>query len=69
MELDLTEEVNYKILIDFIVQQEIVHGLKYVHKTYRLGVSAKKVVAEFLIHKCLRLHEFTVEFCYSCCQL
>ncbi|XP_046740666.1 rho GDP-dissociation inhibitor 1 isoform X1 [Diprion similis] len=52
MELDLTgdltqlkkqsfvikEGVSYKIRIDFIVQREIVHGLKYVQKTYRLGV-------------------------------
>uniref|UniRef100_A0A1I8PAB4 Rho GDP-dissociation inhibitor 3 n=1 Tax=Stomoxys calcitrans TaxID=35570 RepID=A0A1I8PAB4_STOCA len=52
MELDLTgdltqlkkqvfvikEGVQYKVRIDFIVQREIVHGLKYVQKTYRLGV-------------------------------
>lgn len=52
MELDLTgdltqlkkqtfvikEGVSYRIRIDFIVQREIVHGLKYVQKTYRLGV-------------------------------
>lgn len=55
MELDLTgdlsklkkqtfvikEGVSYKIQIDFIVQREIVHGLKYVQKTYRLGVPGK----------------------------
>lgn len=55
MELDLTgdlsklkkqtfvikEGVSYKIRIDFIVQREIVHGLKYVQKTYRLGVPGK----------------------------
>lgn len=49
MELDLTgditklkkqmftikEGVQYKIRIDFVVQREIVHGLKYVQKTYR----------------------------------
>lgn len=52
MELDLTgdltqlkkqtfvikEGVSYRIRIDFIVQREIVHGLKYIQKTYRLGV-------------------------------
>ncbi|XP_011496814.1 PREDICTED: rho GDP-dissociation inhibitor 1 isoform X1 [Ceratosolen solmsi marchali] len=52
MELDLTgdltqlkkqtfvikEGVSYKIRIDFVVQREIVHGLKYLQKTYRLGV-------------------------------
>lgn len=55
MELDLTgdlsklkkqvftikEGVQYKIRIDFIVQREIVHGLKYIQKTYRLGVPGK----------------------------
>lgn len=49
MELDLTgdltklktqvftikEGVHYRIRIDFIVQREIVHGLKYIQKTYR----------------------------------
>lgn len=52
MELDLTgdlsrlkkqtfvikEGVSYKIRIDFIVQREIVHGLKYIQKTSRLSV-------------------------------
>uniref|UniRef100_A0A1B0C830 Rho gdp-dissociation inhibitor n=2 Tax=Lutzomyia longipalpis TaxID=7200 RepID=A0A1B0C830_LUTLO len=52
MELDLTgdisklkkqtftikEGVQYRIRIDFIVQREIVHGLKYVQKTLRMGV-------------------------------
>ncbi|XP_037906668.1 rho GDP-dissociation inhibitor 1 isoform X1 [Hermetia illucens] len=52
MELDLTsdlsqlkkqvftikEGVKYKVRIDFIVQREIVHGLKYIQKTYRMGV-------------------------------
>lgn len=57
MELDLTgditklkkqvftikEGVQYKIRIDFVVQREIVHGLKYVQKTYRLGVPVDKM--------------------------
>ncbi|KAG8317431.1 hypothetical protein J6590_026581 [Homalodisca vitripennis] len=36
----IKEGVSYRIRIDFIVQREIVHGLKYVQKTYRLGVPA-----------------------------
>ncbi|XP_011496818.1 PREDICTED: rho GDP-dissociation inhibitor 2 isoform X2 [Ceratosolen solmsi marchali] len=57
MELDLTgdltqlkkqtfvikEGVSYKIRIDFVVQREIVHGLKYLQKTYRLGVPVDKM--------------------------
>lgn len=34
----IKEGVHYKIRIDFIVQREIVHGLKYVQKTYRKGI-------------------------------
>ncbi|CAL8122640.1 unnamed protein product [Orchesella dallaii] len=34
----IKEGVQYKIRIDFIVQREIVHGLKYVQKTYRKGI-------------------------------
>lgn len=34
----IKEGVSYKIRIEFYVQREIVHGLKYVQKTYRLGV-------------------------------
>lgn len=34
----IKEGVTYKIRIDFFVQREIVHGLKYVQKTSRLGV-------------------------------
>nr|ABR27883.1 Rho GDP-dissociation inhibitor [Triatoma infestans] len=57
MELDLTgpldqlkkqvfvikEGISYKIRIDFIVQREIVHGLKYIQKTYRLGVPVDRM--------------------------
>lgn len=39
--ITIKEGVNYKVKIDFIVQREIVHGLKYVQKTYRLGVPGK----------------------------
>lgn len=34
----IKEGVTYRIRIDFYVQREIVHGLKYVQKTSRLGV-------------------------------
>jgi len=34
----IKEGVQYKVRIDFIVQREIVHGLKYKQKTSRLGV-------------------------------
>lgn len=58
MELDLTgdisklkkqvftikEGVQYKIRIDFVVQREIVHGLKYVQKTYRMLVPGNSII-------------------------
>merc|ERR1711872_170078 len=34
----LKEGIKFRIKIDFIVQREIVHGLKYVQKTYRAGI-------------------------------
>jgi len=34
----IKEGIGYKIRIDFIVQREIVHGLKYVQKTTRKGI-------------------------------
>ncbi|KAJ8963664.1 hypothetical protein NQ314_005455, partial [Rhamnusium bicolor] len=37
----IKEGVSYKIRIEFIVQREIVHGLKYVQKTSKLGVTGK----------------------------
>ncbi|KAK3927889.1 Rho GDP-dissociation inhibitor 1 [Frankliniella fusca] len=39
----IKEGVSYRIRIDFIVQREIVHGLKYVQKTYRMGVPVDKM--------------------------
>lgn len=39
----IKEGVQYRIRIDFIVQREIVHGLKYIQKTYRLGVPVDKM--------------------------
>ncbi|KAJ2939240.1 hypothetical protein O0L34_g8553 [Tuta absoluta] len=39
----IKEGVQYRIRIDFIVQRDIVHGLKYVQKTYRLGVPVDKM--------------------------
>lgn len=52
----IKEGVQYKIRIDFLVQREIVHGLKYVQKTYRMCVPG-----EFLI--------FTDAFRPFCCHL
>jgi hypothetical protein len=40
----IKEGIKYKIRIDFYVQREIVHGLKYVQKTFRLGVPVDKMV-------------------------
>uniref|UniRef100_A0A8D8BZP7 Rho GDP-dissociation inhibitor 1 n=1 Tax=Culex pipiens TaxID=7175 RepID=A0A8D8BZP7_CULPI len=37
----IKEGIQYKIRIDFVVQREIVHGLKYIQKTYRMGVPGK----------------------------
>lgn len=34
----IKEGVQYRIRIEFIVQREIVHGLKYVQKTSRYSV-------------------------------
>lgn len=39
----IKEGIQYKIRIEFFVQREIVHGLKYVQKTSRLGVSVDKM--------------------------
>lgn len=35
--------IQYKIRIDFFVQRDIVHGLRYVQKTSRLGVNLEKL--------------------------
>lgn len=47
----IKEGIFYKIRIDFIVQREIVHGLKYVQKTYRLGVPGNILDNINLYHK------------------
>lgn len=39
----IKEGIQYKIRIEFYVQREIVHGLKYVQKTSRLGVPVDKM--------------------------
>merc|ERR1712055_280556 len=39
----LKEGVKLRIKIDFVVQREIVHGLKYVQKTYRAGIPVDKM--------------------------
>lgn len=37
----IKEGVSYKIRIEFFVQREIVHGLKYVQKTSKMGITGK----------------------------
>ncbi|XP_023325537.1 rho GDP-dissociation inhibitor 2 [Eurytemora carolleeae] len=39
----IKEGIKFRIRIDFIVQREIVHGLKYVQKTYRAGINVDKM--------------------------
>lgn len=39
----IKEGISYRIRIEFIVQREIVHGLKYVQKTYKLGLPVDKM--------------------------
>lgn len=39
----IKEGIQYKIRIEFYVQREIVHGLKYVQKTSRMGVNVDKM--------------------------
>jgi len=39
----LKEGVKFRIKIDFIVQREIVHGLKYVQKTYKMSIPVDKM--------------------------
>ncbi len=45
----LKEGVQFKIRIDFIVQREIVTGLKYVQKTSRMGVNGKNLLVSGLL--------------------
>ncbi|XP_019880391.1 rho GDP-dissociation inhibitor 1 [Aethina tumida] len=40
----IKEGVSYKIRIEFIVQREIVHGLKYIQKTSKMGLTVDKMV-------------------------
>jgi len=40
---DIKEGIKFKIRIDFMVQREIVTGLKYVQKTSRMGVPVDKM--------------------------
>lgn len=39
----LKEGVKFRIRIDFLVQREIVHGLKYVQKTYKMSIPVDKM--------------------------
>jgi len=44
----IKEGVQYKIRIDFVVQREIVHGLKYVQKTKRKGIFKEDVMTHMV---------------------
>lgn len=61
----IKEGVQYRIRIDFIVQREIVHGLKYVQKTYRKGIPGiycdKLIVDSNVINCASNLNQF--DFC------
>lgn len=39
----IKEGIQYRIRIEFFVQREIVHGLKYIQKSYRMGVNVDKM--------------------------
>jgi Rho GDP-dissociation inhibitor/dynein assembly factor 5 len=39
----IKEGVSYSIRIDFIVRREIVHGLKYIQKSYSMGMTVDKM--------------------------
>lgn len=39
----IKEGVSYRIRIEFIVQREIVHGLKYTQQTFKLGLPVDKM--------------------------
>jgi len=39
----IKEGCKFRIKIDFVVQREIVHGLKYVQKSYRKGIPVDKM--------------------------
>jgi len=39
----LKEGVKFRIKIDFVVQREIVHGLKYVQKTFKMSIPVDKM--------------------------
>jgi hypothetical protein len=39
----IKEGIQYRIRIDFFVQREIVHGLKYIQKSYRMSVPVDKM--------------------------
>lgn len=39
----LKEGVKFRIKIDFIVQREIVHGLKYIQKTHKMSIPVDKM--------------------------
>ncbi len=41
------EGIQFRIRIDFLIQREIVTGLKYVQKTSRMGVTGESLTACF----------------------
>lgn len=49
----IKEGVHYRIRIDFIVQREIVHGLKYVQKTYRKGIPGNLSILSINLNICI----------------
>ena len=51
----IKEGIKFRIRIDFVVQREIVTGLKYIQKTSRMGVTVDKMkhmvsILQFLCH-------------------
>ena len=46
----IKEGVSYRIRIEFFVQREIVHGLKYLQKTSKVGIPGKsRFICGFLV--------------------
>jgi Rho GDP-dissociation inhibitor len=58
----IKEGIQYRIRIDFIVQREIVHGLKYIQKTSRKGITGTKRVYICELYKDERLIQNLIFF-------
>lgn len=65
----IKEGVQYKIRIDFLVQREIVHGLKYVQKTYRTIVPGEFIKNSHFDCIKLQLEILPTFFCFRFQQL